>query len=292
MTKCVILIGPPGSGKTTYAKELESKGYTRVSGDDQGDAYKKIFKEALLNKKDIVIDRMGFNTEQRDRFRIPAIEAGYKVEAVEFIVPYKVCLDRCLQREGHPTIISSKEAHSALHTYFSKYETVKSSDYSNFQKKKFRAIDYKQDKPYAIMVDLDGTLCDIRHRLKYVKGEGKKNWKAFFEAIPEDEVYWEVERIINLERKHHTEIILCSGRPDDYRTLTETWLLNHVIPYDNLVMRPRHNFKSDDITKLMLYEYEIEPFFEVLYVLDDRQSVVDMWRKNGLRCLQVRPGDF
>jgi len=27
-------------------------------------------------------------------------------------------------------------------------------------------------------------------------------------------------------------------------------------------------------------------------VFDDRNSVVDMWRENGVRCMQVAPGDF
>lgn len=34
MPKIVILVGPPASGKTTYAKKLQEKGYARVSKDD------------------------------------------------------------------------------------------------------------------------------------------------------------------------------------------------------------------------------------------------------------------
>jgi hypothetical protein len=30
----------------------------------------------------------------------------------------------------------------------------------------------------------------------------------------------------------------------------------------------------------------------ILCIFDDRQKVVDMWRKNGLICFQVAPGDF
>ena len=31
---------------------------------------------------------------------------------------------------------------------------------------------------------------------------------------------------------------------------------------------------------------------DVLMTVDDRQRVVDMWRAEGLTCLQVAPGDF
>ena len=31
---------------------------------------------------------------------------------------------------------------------------------------------------------------------------------------------------------------------------------------------------------------------DIWFVLEDRQCVVDMWRGEGLTCLQVAPGDF
>jgi len=31
---------------------------------------------------------------------------------------------------------------------------------------------------------------------------------------------------------------------------------------------------------------------DILCVFDDRQKVVDMWRKNGITCFQVNYGDF
>jgi hypothetical protein len=30
----------------------------------------------------------------------------------------------------------------------------------------------------------------------------------------------------------------------------------------------------------------------ILYAVDDRQRVVDMWRSNGITCLQVAEGNF
>ena len=31
---------------------------------------------------------------------------------------------------------------------------------------------------------------------------------------------------------------------------------------------------------------------EILFVVDDRQSVVDMWRTSGITCLQCKKGDY
>ena len=31
---------------------------------------------------------------------------------------------------------------------------------------------------------------------------------------------------------------------------------------------------------------------KIVCIFDDRSKVVDMWRDNGLTCMQVAPGDF
>jgi octaprenyl-diphosphate synthase len=41
-----------------------------------------------------------------------------------------------------------------------------------------------------------------------------------------------------------------------------------------------------------IYHLKIEKDAQVLFVIDDRKSVVERWRKLGLTCLQCAPGDF
>lgn len=87
-------------------------------------------------------------------------------------------------------------------------------------------------------------------------------------------------------------IVLCSGRPSNYRRQTEEWLLKNRIMYDDLVMRKAGDFRPDDLIKIELYREHIEPVYEVLGVFDDRDRVVAAWRRIGLKCFQVAPGDF
>ena len=57
----------------------------------------------------------------------------------------------------------------------------------------------------------------------------------------------------------------------------------------NLFMRNEGDHRPDTVVKLEMLQ-ALESHFskdEVLCVLDDRQSVVDMWRENGLRVMQV-----
>jgi hypothetical protein len=50
--------------------------------------------------------------------------------------------------------------------------------------------------------------------------------------------------------------------------------------------------RKDAIVKRELFDAHVRGTWNVNFVLDDRQQVVDMWRGLGLVCLQVAPGDF
>lgn len=310
MNKLTILMGPPGSGKSTHAKTMEDYGYIRISQDDMGKAHLDIFHGHLSTGADIVIDRMGFDKAQRNRYRLEAVKNGYAISIVEFVTPRQVCYDRCMAREGHPTINDniiypvnpdstsgqyvnlttnqkSRSAKSALDTYFSRYEEV-TEDEGDLIRIQYNA----PEKKNAIMVDIDGTIANLDHRLHYVK-EGRKDWGQFFRTVGYDTVYEDVAGIVKNESAIGVDIVLCSGRPEDQtRDSTLGWLNKNNIPFNKLIMRPMGNYKRDDITKAMLYRYEIKPYYNIKYVLDDRQQVVDKWRSIGLSCFQVRPGDF
>jgi hypothetical protein len=55
-------------------------------------------------------------------------------------------------------------------------------------------------------------------------------------------------------------------------------------------MRPAGDFTKDEILKeSWIKEYDLS---EILCVFDDRSCVVEMWRRQGLTCFQVAPGEF
>jgi predicted kinase len=295
-------MGPPGSGKSSHAAALEAQGYFRISQDDQGKEHLELFHSHITTGRDIVIDRMNFDKQQRNRYRLEAIKNGYTVNFVEFVVPRQVCYDRCMDRRDHPTIndksdvyldmtarinLKRKHTDSALNTYFSRYEEI-TEDEGEVLRIQYNA----PKKKVAIAVDIDGTLANLDHRLHYVKGEGKKDWGSFFRTVGEDGVYEDVAELVR-QQSDHCDIILCSGRTEDQtREATIVWLEKYCIPYNKLIMRPAMNYKRDDITKAMLYRYEIKPYYDIKFILDDRQTVVDKWRSMGLSCFQVRPGQF
>lgn len=164
-------------------------------------------------------------------------------------------------------------------------------------------------KQKAIICDLDGTLFNIDHRLHYLK-KPKKDWKNFFAGIENDTPnQWCLELIkyFGLDYK----IIFVSGRSEDCKFETLKSLEKHTraaLPPtgdDNggldtifltncflLLMRKSKDYRSDDIVKKEIYEAYIKDKYNVLFVLDDRKRVVDMWRKEGLVVLHCAEGNF
>lgn len=154
-----------------------------------------------------------------------------------------------------------------------------------------------------IICDLDGTLANIEHRLHYIKGP-KKDWDSFTKACVDDEPYKDVIEILwnvyDAGRRRGKEgsdriVYFFSGRSEVVRKETEEWLQRYVLTTSmrnddkkpNLFMRKEGDYRPDTTIKYeMMYELKITTD-DVLCILDDRQSVVDMWRKEGFRCLQV-----
>lgn len=104
--KVVIMSGIPGSGKSTYCKEMLPT-YTRISQDDLGskEACIKAFVEALDQKKDVVIDRCNHSVSQRKIWIDIALQRGVdEIHCLNLVVSEDEALARILLRKNHPTI--------------------------------------------------------------------------------------------------------------------------------------------------------------------------------------------
>lgn len=282
MPKIIVLVGPPGSGKSTLAYGYNFKSdaiYTRISQDDQGkQGHIDLFWKALEDRQNIVVDRMGFSIEQRNRYLHPAKEAGYETEIIVLHVPFSVCFKRCLDRKDHPTITDEKGARSALHTFFTKYDRVQDSDADTVTR-----LGWDGHKPPAIWVDVDNTLAETSHREHFLQGP-KKNWRGFFLAMGEDTVNNWCKQLMR-GMSHVAEVLVVSARPDDYRKITESWLLHNEVPYGELIMRARGDYRKDSIVKLQILEFEIKTRYNLLFSVDDRKQVVDEIRLHGVTVL-------
>lgn len=143
----------------------------------------------------------------------------------------------------------------------------------------------------TIIFDIDGTLADISHRIHHAFNKDWENFKRDFdEDIP---IYPIIKMYQTLQESGKYNMIIISGRTEDTRLQTQEWLATHEIKYQVLLMRKTHDYRPDDVVKHeILTKKLLHDGHYILFAVEDRKRVVDMWRTNGLICLQCASGDF
>lgn len=138
--------------------------------------------------------------------------------------------------------------------------------------------------PRAIVVDLDGTVA-LKH-----DGRGHFEW----DKVGDDYPNWAVIEVVSAVIEKGYIPIYVSGRMEQCREHTSTWLYGHGLTTGAglLFMRPDGDHRNDAEVKLEIFDREIRRKYAILGVFDDRNRVVDMWRSIGLTVFQVAPGDF
>lgn len=134
----------------------------------------------------------------------------------------------------------------------------------------------------AYLFDIDGTLAHMNGK------RGPFEWHNVGLDDPDPAVRDVLLRLGETEAK----IILMSGRDGSCREQTEEWLERMYIDYDELLMRAPGDVRKDAVIKLELFREHVAPKYWVKGVFDDRNQVVEMWRRIGLKCYQVQEGDF
>jgi FMN phosphatase YigB (HAD superfamily) len=148
-------------------------------------------------------------------------------------------------------------------------------------------------KPLYIF-DLDGTLADASHRQPILDHtDDPERWNKFYDACDKDSPIHPVIDVLIALQNSRAEIWIFSGRSDRVRSLTAVWLGALGIGYDYLQMRGEYDYTVDHELKESWLKSMLDIDRQRLVaVFDDRQQVVDMWRRNGVTCFQVAPGDF
>lgn len=298
--KVLFLKGIPGSGKSTYARELVDKGgWKRVNKDDL---------RAMLDNSNWSKKNESFVKDLRDEIILTAVDDGYSV----------VVDDTNIQGDhiGHITeLVLDKLPHLTLKLDFeTKFfdtpvqECIRRDElrenpvgkkvirrmYDQVKDEYFPTVEHNPDLPTCIIVDIDGTLAH------------NDGHRSFFDysKVYDDKVDPVIREMVNNYAIKHLDlppenyIVIVSGRDDTCRADTERWLKDNHIIFDELHMRdhtrvnPDGSKVDDTIIKKEIYDKWIKPRYNVRFVLDDRNRVVDMWRKQGLKVLQVEEGEF
>lgn len=146
-----------------------------------------------------------------------------------------------------------------------------------------------------VIVDLDGTIFDLSHRLHFIQNK-PTNWPAFFRAADKDEPITDVLEVLYSLLAAGYHLVFITGRSDMIEDITRVAIEQVELGSEvELYMRKEGDHREDSIVKLELLNRafpEPEDKDTILGIFEDRQQVVDMYRAQGLRVFQVAAGKF
>lgn len=292
-----MLRGLPGSGKSTWAKEqMVDGGACRINRDEiredmgitRGNWTPEKEKDVLtmrdgaigegfdLGFKKVIIDDTNLFSKHERELREIARYYDAVFEIKEFDTPIEECIRRDALRTG-PACAGEKVIR----------KMAKDSGRDKPLLPVVAPTLYVPNPvlPRAIICDLDGTLSLFE----------KKGHRGPYDAskCDQDDCNLVVRRMLEVYYRFMGHCILyVSGRFEKFRTPTNTFLRENHCPPGVLWMRPDNDTRNDAIVKQEIFDREIRHYYNVDFVLDDRDRVVKMWRSLGLTCLQVNDGNF
>lgn len=280
-----MLKGLPASGKTTYAKELQKKEpdqWKRVNKDElramlDDSVWSKenenlileirdwLTVKGLASGKSVIIDDTNLNPMHEAHLR--GLAQGYDFQIKSFDTPVEECIERDSQRKN-------KVGKDVIRRMYNQY-----------LKPPYVQPVYNTALPPAIICDIDGTLAHMNNR-------GPFDWKKVNNDILDKNIR-DILQTYAQDREQTPSIILVSGRDAVCMKETVYWLEYNKVPFDALYMRPEGNNEDDRIIKEAIYNQKIKDKYNILFVLDDRFKVCQMWHNLGLTVLRVgNPADI
>ena len=283
MKKVLILQGLPASGKSSFARELllaNPGRWVRTNKDllremSHASHWSKSNEKFILKLrntailmaleagKHVIVDDTNFG---RNINQIKELVKGLaQVEVNDSFL--KVPVEECIRRDLLRPKSVGKDVIMKMYNQFIRSQLVE-------------PIVYNPNLPDAVIVDMDGTLALMNGRSPY-------DVSCCDLDLPNYPVLETVQKL-----QDSKTIIIMSGRTDDGKEKTESWLRKYEVKYQHIYMRATGDMRKDSIIKQELYERFIRDKFNISFILDDRQQVVDMWRGLGLTVFQVAEGDF
>lgn len=138
----------------------------------------------------------------------------------------------------------------------------------------------------AVIADLDGTLCDVSEIRHLVEGE-ERDFHAFHAAsagCPPDGAV--VEAVRAAKAAGHG-ILVVTGREFIWRDLTLDWLVQHEIPYDELVMRIVGDYRPDHVVKAEMLDDLEKRGWTVSEAWEDADDIAELWASRGITVHRV-----
>ena len=304
--KIILTRGIPGSGKSTWARAWVAESpetRIRINNDDirnmLGNYWvpsredlvsfikHKSAVAAMGHGYDIVVDNMNLNPKEVNFWETiidshnkdtEGVNLGfekykYEIEFKDFFIPVEECLKRDAMR---PNPIGEKTIKDIWRKYRHFIQTTQVEKLVNNLK------EYDPNKEDCIVIDMDSTMCFNMSKIPWY---GPGSTEGMITDIPNKGVIDVVKAMQDAD--YH--IIVCTGRNEAQREVTEQWLKGHYIEPTEIYMRNDYDYRKgveikEELINKILEKYNITAIFE------DCEPIVQKLRDMGLTVLQPNKG--
>jgi hypothetical protein len=136
------------------------------------------------------------------------------------------------------------------------------------------------------VIDIDGVVADVRHRLHHLRGR-PKDWESFFAAAPDDPLLEQGREVVTRLAEGY-DVLYLSGRPERCRADTETWLHRHHLPEGRVLLRRAGDRRPARLVKVETLR-RLAAERTVGLLVDDDPEVLEEARAAGF---DVLPADW
>lgn len=143
----------------------------------------------------------------------------------------------------------------------------------------------------AVVFDIDGVISDATGRQHFLDGDGRKDWRSFFDACGEDALIGETARLVELLDPAIT-IVLLTGRPARVRSLTVDWLESNGLRWDLLVMRVSGDYSAALEFKRRTVRELRDQGLDLRLAFEDDLRNRQMFHEEGVPCIYIHSGYY
>ena len=297
----LILVGPAGSGKTTWARNyVRGRKDTRIVSRDSlrqqlfgydDETVKDYYAEKYLHERETSVTKSQFalikclleegsSVVVDDTNLMPAVIDKFVNSFRSYKITFKVFdvgMNTAIARNAARTKMVDE---NIVRGQWDKFERIKSLYNLSARLPTRDSIEQSENLPAAFVVDVDGTIAlhHTRHAYEWAK-------------VKEDAVNEPVRDVYQALRDAGYKMIICTARDWIARDATREWLTDNAISFDGFYIRPENDRRPDYVVKEEFWR-DIAKTHHIKALLDDRDQVVNHARSLGLSCFQVAYGNF
>lgn len=310
MLEIICTKGIPCSGKTTWAKDFLTNNQdfvcinrntlmvmlnNRTIKEDEltSKLRDNFIREALLFNKSVIVDEC--NVTSTTFKSVCRVVEQLNIDCTVKEKMFYVDLGEAIKRDQ----LRDKEEHLGANIVKSYWESSKGANMLHYKANELTFIKEKEDLfdpnkksalPKAILCDIDGTIA-LFNSSKDVEPRYASTHTRAAHLLTTSEKDSPNMFLIDLLHMYHDngyKIIFSVGRQESSRETTENFLNKHLTFTDwDLHMRAQKDFRRDFVLKREVYCEKIKNKYNVCVVFEDKQSVVESYRRLGLSVYQV-----